>query len=98
MSNDESLLNAYATFSAAMTAEVAARIADVDAEEARAIAAELVLTNNLSSEEAARIVAVSAEEAARIAGDDQLSSDLDNLQTYVDTTVNTAITTLTSDL
>ena len=109
MSNDESLLNAYATFSAAMTAEVAARIADVDAEEARAIAAELVLTNNLSSEVSSRIaaeaalsatfsVALSAEESARIAGDAQLSSDLDNLQTYVDTTVNTAITTLTSDL
>ena len=58
-----------ATFSAAISTETAARIADVDAEEARALAAEAAL-----------------------------SSDLADLQSYVDTTVDSAISTLTSDL
>ena len=58
-----------ATFSSALSAEEAARIADVDAEEARALAAEAAL-----------------------------SSDLADLQSYVDTTVDSAISTLTSDL
>ena len=41
---------------------------------------------------------ISTEEAARIAGDAQLSTDLADLQSYVDTTVNDAISQLTSDL
>ena len=69
MSNDDSLLNVVTNINSTIDAETAARIADVDAEEARAIAAEGVL-----------------------------SSDLADLQSYVDTTVDSAIATLTSDL
>ena len=69
MSNDDSLLNVVTNINSTIDAETAARIADVDAEEARAIAAEAAL-----------------------------SSDLADLQSYVDTTVDSAISTLTSDL
>jgi len=41
---------------------------------------------------------LSAEISDRIAGDEALTADLSNLQSYVDTTVNTAIDTLTADL
>ena len=69
LSNNAALSSLSSTFSAALAAETAARIADVDAEEARALAAEAAL-----------------------------SSDLADLQSYVDTTVDSAISTLTSDL
>jgi len=41
---------------------------------------------------------ISSEESARIAGDEALAADLSDLQSYVDTTVDSAISTLTSDL
>jgi hypothetical protein len=50
-----------------LDAEEAARIADVDAEEARALAAEGVLDGKIDTEIADRIADVDAEEAARIA-------------------------------
>ena len=78
---------------------------DLADEVARATAAEGVLTSDLADEVARATAAegvltadLATEEAARIAGDNQLSADLGTLQTYVDTTVNSAITTLTSDL
>ena len=50
-----------------LDAETAARIADVDAEEARALAAEGVLDDKIDQEVQDRIADVNAEEAARIA-------------------------------
>jgi hypothetical protein len=50
-----------------LDAETAARIADVDAEEARALAAEEVLDDKIDQEVQDRIADVNAEEAARIA-------------------------------
>jgi predicted small integral membrane protein len=134
---DTTVDSAIATLTSDLADETAARIADVDAEEARALAAEGVLQSNIDTQ-AGRIDAIldgssvnldqfkevvdfvesidlandnsllavvtqinsdiDAEEAARIAGDAQLSSDLANLQSYVDTTVDSAIATLTSDL
>ena len=87
LANDNSLLAAVTQINS-----------DIDAEETRAMAAEATLTSDLADEVAARELAISTEEAARIAGDAQLSSDLADLQSYVDTTVDSAIATLTSDL
>ena len=56
------------------------------------------LTSDLADETAARIADVNTEETRALAAEAQLSSDLSDLQTYVDTTVDSAITTLTSDL
>ena len=87
-----------ATFSAAMSAEVASRIADVDAEESRAIAAELVLTSNLSDEVAARISAVSAEAARATAAELVLTTDFANIyckKVAVSGTPNGVLTTFT---
>lgn len=55
---------------AAVAAEIAARIADVNAEEARAIAAEEVLQDNIDAEEAARIAADDLLQIRPIEGND----------------------------
>ena len=91
-------------------AEIVTLINSVDTENDQAFAS-YVLSNNaalsslsttfsaaLSAEEAARIADVDAEEARALAAEAALSSDLADLQTYVDTTVDSAIATLTSDL
>ena len=91
-------------------AEIVSLINSVDTENDQAFAS-YVLSNNaalsslsatfsaaLSAEEAARIADVDAEEARALAAEAALSSDLADLQTYVDTTVDSAIATLTSDL
>jgi hypothetical protein len=131
MTNDEALLTAVTNINTEVAAEVAARIADVDAEEVRAIAAETALSATFSAAMTAEVLrattkedyleaalsgeingrvegdaalsatfsaAMTAEVAARIAGDAQLTSDLADLQSYVDTTVDSAISQLTSDL
>ena len=109
-----------AQLSADLATETAARIADVNAEETRALAAEAALSSDISSlqsyvdttvdsaiatltsdlatETAARIADVDAEEARALAAEAALSADLTDLQSYVDTTVNSAIETLTADL
>jgi hypothetical protein len=91
-------------------AEIVTLINSVDTENDQAFAS-YVLSNNaalsslsatfsaaLSAEEAARIADVDAEEARALAAEAALSSDLADLQSYVDTTVDSAISTLTSDL
>jgi len=60
---DASLHNADKLLDVALKAEVDARIADVDAEETRALAAEGVLQGNIDAEESARISAVAAVQA-----------------------------------
>ena len=70
----------------------------INAEEDSRTQADATLQSLLDTEVADRIADVDAEEARATAAEAQLSSDLANLQTYVDVTVNTAIETLTSDL
>jgi len=71
--------------------EVSNRTADVDAEESRAIAAEGVLTSDLSSEVANREAAISAEESMRVEADAsiaaELSSDIAGLADVDGTTI-----------
>jgi hypothetical protein len=81
---DASLHNADKLLDAAIKAEVDARIADVDAEEARALAAEGVLQDNidavaadLAAEEAARIADVDAEQARAEAAEGVLQDNID---------------------
>ena len=81
---DASLHNADKLLDAAIKAEVDARIADVDAEESRALAAEGVLQDNidavaadLAAEEAARIADVDAEEARALAAEGVLQDNID---------------------
>jgi hypothetical protein len=62
--------------SAAIAAEEAARIADVDAEEARAVSAEYSLTANLSNEVSAREAAMSTEESMRVEADASIAANL----------------------
>jgi hypothetical protein len=59
-----------------LSAEVSARISDVDAEESRALSAELVLTNNLSAEVSNRVVAIDAEASIRLAADNSIATNL----------------------
>ena len=73
--------SAEAVLTANLSAEVSARIADVDAEESRAIAAELDLSNmvkdvedSLSTEVAARIDDVDAEESRAIEAEGSLAT------------------------
>jgi trimeric autotransporter adhesin len=80
-------LAAESTLTTDLSSEVSARISAVSDEESARIAGDNSLASDLAD-----------ETSARIAADDQLSSDLADLQTYVDTTVNSAIGTLTSDL
>jgi hypothetical protein len=80
-------LAAESTLTTDLSSEVSARISAVSDEESARIAGDNSLASDLAD-----------EMSARIAADDQLSSDLADLQTYVDTTVNSAISTLTSDL
>jgi len=117
---EDARTQADAALQSLLDTEVADRIADVDAEEARALAAEAALsadladlqsyvdttvdsaiatlTSDLADETAARIADVDAEEARALAAEAALSADLADLQSYVDTTVDSAIATLTSDL
>jgi hypothetical protein len=81
--NDTAFASYVLSNDAALAAEVAARTAadsslsqDISDEEARALAAEGLLQDNIDAEEAARIAAVSAEQSAREAADAQLTSDL----------------------
>ena len=60
-----------------LAAEVTARIADVDAEETRAMAAEALLQSNIDAEVSARTNADSVEQAARIAGDAAVQANVD---------------------
>ena len=87
LENDANLLGAVADINSSVKAteeklseglakEVADREADVDAEEARAIAAEAALTADLSAEVANRIADVDAEEARAIAAEAGLTADL----------------------
>jgi hypothetical protein len=87
MTNDEALLNAVTSINSS-----------IDAEESRAMAAEASLSADLAAETASRIEDVNAEESRAMAAEAALSSDLADLQSYVDTTVDSAISTLTSDL
>ena len=68
--------NANIELESAISVEEEARIADVDAEESRAMAAELVLTNNLSTEVSNRIADVDAEESRATAAELVLTNDL----------------------
>ena len=68
--------DASASLAASITAEAAARVADVDAEEARAMAAEAVLSASIATEIAARIADVDAEETRAMAAESALSASL----------------------
>ena len=57
MANDDALLTAVTNINADLATETADRIADVDAEEARALAAEAALQSAIDAESAARIAA-----------------------------------------
>ena len=105
--SSESALSA--TFSSSMAAEVSRATAvesqltsDLSSEVSRATAAESALaatfSSAISNETSARIADVDAEEARAIAAETALSSDLSDLQSYVDTTVDSAIDNLTLDL
>ncbi len=67
---------ADAVLTTGLATEVADRIADVNAEEARALAAEGVLTTNLASEVTNRIADVNAEEARALAAEGVLTTNL----------------------
>ena len=69
-------VSAEAVLTSDLSNEVSSRIADVDAEESRAMAAEAVLTSDLSAEVAAREAAISAEVSARFAEDTKLTESL----------------------
>lgn len=62
---------------ALIAAETAARIADVDAEETRALAAEAALSAAISAEETARIADVNAEETRALAAEGVLQANID---------------------
>jgi hypothetical protein len=68
-----------ATAATNLSAEISNRIADVDAEESRAMSAELVLTNDLSSEISNRIADVNTEESRAISAELSLSTDFANI-------------------
>ena len=87
LENDNALLSAVTSINSSL-----------DAEEARAMAAEASLSSDIAAETSARIADVNAEETRAMAAEAALSTDLTNLQSYVDTTVDTAIANLTSDL
>jgi hypothetical protein len=89
--------DASASLAASITAEAAARIADVDAEEARAMAAEAVLSASIATEAADRATAVTnlsasfetalaAEIAARLAADATLTQDVADILANTDIT------------
>ena len=59
-----------------LSVEVSNRIADVDAEESRAMSAELVLTNNLSAEISNRGVAIDNETSTRLSADLSLAANI----------------------
>jgi len=68
-----------ATAATNLSTEISNRIADVDAEESRAMSAELVLTDDLSSEISNRIADVNAEESRAISAELSLSTDFANI-------------------
>jgi hypothetical protein len=68
-----------ATAATNLSTEISNRIADVNAEESRAISAELVLTNDLSSEISNRIADVNAEESRAISAELSLSTNFANI-------------------
>jgi DNA-directed RNA polymerase subunit F len=78
-----------------LSAEISNRISDVDAEESRAMSAELVLTNNLSSEISNRIADVDAEESRALSAElvltNNLSSEISNRISDVDAEESRAI-------
>lgn len=63
-------------FAATVSGQIGAVQANVDAEEARALAAESALSSAISDEESARIAAVSAEETRALAAEAALSSSI----------------------
>jgi hypothetical protein len=76
LENDNALLSAVTSIGLDINAETSNRIADVDAEESRAMSAELVLTNDLSTEVSNRIADVDAEESRAMSAEAVLTSDL----------------------
>ena len=80
------LVSADAALSASLAAETAARIADVDAEETRALAAEAALSASLVAEVAARIADVNAEETRALAAEAGLSASIADIISNTDVT------------
>jgi hypothetical protein len=86
--------NADTVLTTGLANEVTNRIADVDAEEARALAAEGVLTTGLANEVTNRIADVDAEEARALAAEGILTTGLANEvtnRTNADTTLQNNI-------
>ena len=71
--NDEAFAGYVLLNNAAVAAEIANRIADVDAEETRALGAESLLSGRITSEVDARIADVDVEEARALAAEALLS-------------------------
>jgi hypothetical protein len=67
-----------------LSTEVSNRIADVNAEESRAMSAELVLTNDLSTEVSNRGTAINNEASIRLAADQSLASAVSVEQGRID--------------
>jgi polyhydroxyalkanoate synthesis regulator phasin len=61
-----------------ITQEITDRTTDVNTEETRALAAELVLQNNITAEAATRLAADNLESANRISADTNISTNLTN--------------------
>ena len=106
-SDIDSLESRASTLEDGLQAETQARIADVDAEEARAMVAEAALASDLSDEEARAMAAeavlqsnIDAEESARQAADTNLQSNINteiNDRSNADANLQAQIDVLESD-
>ena len=76
-SNDETFAGYVLSNNAAVAAEIANRISDVNAEETRALAAEDLLSGRITSEAASRIADVNAEETRGLAAEAGLQGSID---------------------